>query len=113
MSTCWAILVCGIASCASALNCTGINAIKPQCLSSESAYTRDVFWIGGHYVETALGLETYDQMYVEKLTPLHGVQKPYPLVLFHGGGISRAVSFFPPEGKIKAGVQIDLAQHAR
>ncbi|KAE9367685.1 alpha/beta-hydrolase [Stipitochalara longipes BDJ] len=88
-----------LASITSALNCTGINAIKPQCSSSESAYTRDVFWIGGHYVEGIIGLLTYDQMYVEKLTPLQGVKKPYPLVLFHGGGVSGATWLNTPDNR--------------
>jgi hypothetical protein len=80
----FAFLVCVLASVANALNCTGINAIKPECSSSESAYTRDVFWVGGQYVEAAIGLLTYDQMYVEKLTPLRGVKKTVPFGTFPG-----------------------------
>ena len=85
-------LVLGMTRVATATNCVGVSAISPKCASSESAYQRDVFWVGGHYVEGTLGLYTYDQMYVEKLTPSRGVTKPYPVVLFHGGGISGAVS---------------------
>jgi hypothetical protein len=92
MAGLWALLFVGFAAVARATDCSGINAIKPQCKSSESSYTRDVFWIGGKYVNAAIGLLTYDQMYVEKLTPSKGVKKPFPLVLFHGGGISGAVS---------------------
>jgi pimeloyl-ACP methyl ester carboxylesterase len=35
---------------------------------------------------------TIDQVYVEKLVPLHGISKTTPLVFFHGGGTS-AVSW--------------------
>lgn len=85
-------------------DCTGINGISPQCDSPEAFHKRDVFWVGGQYVEDAVqGLLTYDQMYVEKLTPLGGVNQTYPLVFFHGGGISGAVSLPPlhlPEAKV-------------
>lgn len=86
------ILSCSLAIAVSAIDCSGINGIKPQCRSSETAYKRDVFWVGGKYVNAAIGLLTYDQIYVEKLTPVRGVNQPYPVVLFHGGGISGAVS---------------------
>lgn len=72
-------------------NCVGINAVSPKCSSSESFYKRDVFWIGGEYVAAAIGTLTYGQIYVEKLTPLGGVKKPWPIVLFHGGASSGAV----------------------
>lgn len=74
------------------VDCSGINGIKKECRSPESFYKRDVFWVGGQYVSAALGLMTYDQMYVEKLTGLGGVWQQYPIVLFHGGGVSGAVS---------------------
>jgi hypothetical protein len=74
------------------LDCSGLNGIKPACVSPESYYRRDVFWVGGHYVAEALGLMTYDQMYVEKLTGLGGAWQKFPIVLFHGGGVSGAVS---------------------
>lgn len=76
-------------------NCAGLNGIRPQCASRESSYQRDVFWVGGHYVNAAIGLLTYDQMYVEKLTPSSGIKMAYPLVLFHGGGVSGAVCRIP------------------
>lgn len=88
----WTFLAYGLASIANAIDCTGVNAIRPQCASTESGYKRDVFRVGGKYVNAAIGLLTYDQIYVEKLTPLKPVKKPYPLVLFHGGGVSGAVS---------------------
>ncbi|KAB8291619.1 hypothetical protein EYC80_006419 [Monilinia laxa] len=98
------LLVIGLATVSSAhssdeLDCTGINGIRPQCESKESSYKRDVFWVGGHYVNDAIGLLTYDQMYVEKLTPHKGIKKPYPLVLFHGGGVSGATWLNTPDNR--------------
>jgi hypothetical protein len=75
---------------ATTVDCTGINGIKPQCSSPESFYKRDQFFIGGQYVNAAIGLLTYDQMYAENLTPLSGVFKPYPVVL------SMVVGFLAP-----------------
>ncbi|PQE21158.1 hypothetical protein CJF31_00010749 [Rutstroemia sp. NJR-2017a BVV2] len=92
----WTLL---LGAATATLDCTGINGIKPQCRSAEALYKRDVFWVGGHYVNAAIGLLTYDQMYVEKLTPLLGIQKPYPLVLFHGGGISGATWLNTPDNR--------------
>jgi hypothetical protein len=77
-------------------NCTGINAISPKCRSSETAYTRDFFYIGGQYANYA-ALKSdiiINQMYVEKLTPIGGAQKPYPIVLFTAGVPSGAVRPF-------------------
>ncbi|QSZ29332.1 hypothetical protein DSL72_003846 [Monilinia vaccinii-corymbosi] len=80
-------------------DCTGINGIRPICESKESSYKRDVFWVGGRYVNVAIGLLTYDQMYVEKLTPHKGIRKPYPIVLFHGGGVSGATWLNTPDNR--------------
>lgn len=66
--------------------CVGVNAIAPGCSSSESLHYRDFFYVGGRYVNSAAGNLTYDQLYVEKLTPASGVTQPKPLVFFHGGG---------------------------
>ncbi|KAH8649353.1 hypothetical protein BX600DRAFT_419518, partial [Xylariales sp. PMI_506] len=84
---------------ASSIDCTGINGIRPTCQSPESAYKRDVFFIGGHYVPSDLGDLTYDQMYVEKLTPQYSVSQPFPLVLFHGGGVSGATWLNTPDNR--------------
>ena len=73
-------------------DCTGINAISPRCPSHESLHRRDFFYVGGHYVAGAAGNLTYDQLYVEKLTPVTGVRRSKPVVLFHGGGTSGVVS---------------------
>lgn len=72
--------------------CTGINAISPSCKSNESLYYRDFFYVGGRYVDSVLGNLTYDQIYVEKLSPAGGVTQPKPIIFFHGGGTSGVVS---------------------
>jgi hypothetical protein len=74
-------------------DCTGINAIAPGCASQEALHQRDFFYIGGRYVAGAAGNLTYDQLYVEKLTPATGVNQSNPVVLFHGGGTSGVVSY--------------------
>jgi hypothetical protein len=75
------------------VDCTGVNAIKPACASNESAYKRDYFYVGGDYVysNTSSGVLMVNQIYVEKLTPVDGVTKEYPVVLFHGGGTTGVV----------------------
>lgn len=76
-----------------AVDCTGVNAIAPGCASQESLHYRDFFYIGGRYVAGAAGNLTYDQVYVEKLTPASGVNQSHPVVLYHGGGTSGVVGF--------------------
>ncbi|XMA20213.1 hypothetical protein WAI453_013004 [Rhynchosporium graminicola] len=95
---CSALLAC-VAGTGHAEDCSGINAIKPACKSREANHQRDVFWVGGHNVAGPLGLLTYDQMYVEKLTPEKRVKQPYPLVFFHGGGVSGATWLNTPDNR--------------
>lgn len=71
-----------------AADCTGINAVSPSCATSETSYHRDVFYVGGRWIETASGNVTADHLYVEKLTPAAGVTQSKPLVFFHGGAVS-------------------------
>lgn len=71
------------------VDCTGVQAIGPQCASAETGYRRDFFYVGGETVATATGNNiTANQLYVEKLSPLGGATHPNPLVFFHGGGFS-------------------------
>lgn len=60
-----------------------------------SAYFRDYFYAGGEYVEIGSGGGHIfeNQMYVEHLVPLNGVQKPFPLVFIHGQAQTGTVSF--------------------
>lgn len=61
--------------------------------SSESLHSRSYFYVGGRYVEDEKGQHVMtDQMYVEKLLPLSGVQHPWPIVFIHGGGQTGTVS---------------------
>lgn len=70
------------------VDCTGINAVSPSCATAETSYHRDVFYVGGRWIETASGNITADHLYVEKLTPAGGVKQAKPLVFFHGGAVS-------------------------
>lgn len=73
-------------------DCNGVNGINPRCPSNEIPHTRDFFYVGGRYIQAALGSVTVDQIYVEKLSPVSGAKQKHPLVFFHGGGTS-AVSW--------------------
>lgn len=77
-----------------AIDCTGINALSPRCKSSEAAYTRDFFYVGGDYAPSPLPGQSIftGQMYVEKLTPVTGVNQTYPLVFVSAGVPSGTVS---------------------
>ncbi|KAL1615316.1 hypothetical protein SLS54_009097 [Diplodia seriata] len=79
--------------------CSGVNAISPTCSTGESLHYRDIFYVGGHYVETAAGNLTYDQLYVEKLTPADGVSQPNPVIFFHGGGTSGVTWLNTPDNR--------------
>lgn len=79
-------------------DCTGINAVSPSCSSSETSYYRDVFYVGGRWVETASGNVTADQLYVEKLTPA-SVKYDKPLVFFHGGAVSGVTWLNTPDNR--------------
>lgn len=68
-------------------DCTGTKGISPKCSSSESAYQRDTFYVGGGYVDSGIpGQQMWsDQLYVEKLTSTAKVKKPYPMVFVSAG----------------------------
>lgn len=82
------------ASSVSAIDCTGIKAVSPQCSSAESAYTRDTFFVGGEYIPYNGTYQSIysDQLYVEKLTPVGGVSQKNPLVFISAGVPTGAVS---------------------
>ncbi|KAF6816417.1 hypothetical protein CSOJ01_03040 [Colletotrichum sojae] len=87
-------------------NCTGVNAISTKCASKETAHTRDFFYVGGRYIETAAGNVTVDQLYVEKLTPVssgrsrrRGVSAAKPMIFFHGGGTTGVTWLNTPDNR--------------
>lgn len=80
-------------------NCVGINAISPDCSAVESAYHRDVFYVGGKYKPSGTSFIPSDQIYVEKLTPVSGVKKPYPLVFISAGVPSGSVWLNTPDNR--------------
>lgn len=65
----------------------------------QAPHTRDYFYLGGRYVDDGRGdFLLAEQTYVEHLIPVHGVKKPYPLVLIHGQaqtGTVRPISYDP------------------
>ena len=62
--------------------------------SAEALHRRNIFYVGGEYVFNATqgGTILINKQYVEELTPAGGVKHPYPIVFFHGGGVSGTVS---------------------
>ena len=62
--------------------------------SAEALHRRNIFYVGGEYVFNATqgGTILINDQYVEELTPAGGVKHPHPIVFFHGGGVSGAVS---------------------
>ncbi|TQN70279.1 putative secreted lipase [Colletotrichum shisoi] len=66
----------------------GVPPAQPEtndCVDSEAPYIRSYFYVGGGYVDDGSGGHIFrDQMYVEKLLPVHGVSQETPIVLIHG-----------------------------
>ena len=57
--------------------------------SKVAPHFRDYFYVGGEYVHVSgstRGTYFHNQMYVEKLSPVHEHVQPYPIVFVHGGG---------------------------
>ncbi|KAK1976339.1 Alpha/Beta hydrolase protein [Colletotrichum cereale] len=87
--------------------CTGVNAISTKCVSKEAAHTRDFFYVGGRYMESASGNITVDQLYVEKLVPVdagrsrrsRGAAAAKPMVFFHGGGTTGVTWLNTPDDR--------------
>lgn len=65
------------------------------CQASEAPHVRTYFYAGGEYRDDGKGGHYFSgQMYVEKLVPIHGVKRAFPIVLFHGNSMTGTVSFF-------------------
>lgn len=80
-------------------SCLGINAVSPSCKTAQSPYYRDVFFIGGKYIPYGTTYIISNQLYVEKLTPIDGVVKPYPLVFISAGVPSGSVWLNTPDNR--------------
>lgn len=64
-------------------------------LSNEVPYHRDYLYVGGHYADDGSGKGQHifkDQMYVERLVPMNGTTKPFPIVFIHGQANTGTVS---------------------
>lgn len=73
-------LVCGVLA---------LRQTSQTWSSPESAYVRDYFMAGGSYTDDGTGEGTHafqGQMYVERLAPVSGANRSYPLVFVHGTG---------------------------
>ncbi|KAE9371905.1 alpha/beta-hydrolase [Stipitochalara longipes BDJ] len=64
----------------------------------EAVHHRSFFYIGGGYVNTPAGHVLQDQMYVERLSPIGGSKKPYPIVFLHGGAQTGTNWLNKPDG---------------
>ncbi|KAB8263033.1 Alpha/beta hydrolase family-domain-containing protein [Aspergillus pseudonomiae] len=69
--------------------------------SKVAPHFRDYFYVGGEYVHVSgstRGTYFHNQMYVEKLSPVHEHVQPYPIVFVHGGGQSGTNFLNKPDG---------------
>ncbi|TKW50668.1 putative secreted lipase [Colletotrichum tanaceti] len=80
----------------------GVPPAQPEtngCVDSEVPYIRSYFYVGGGYVDDGAGGHIFrDQMYVEKLLPVHGVSQETPIVLIHGQAQTGSNFLNKPDG---------------
>ncbi|KAK2589406.1 hypothetical protein QQS21_012919 [Conoideocrella luteorostrata] len=81
------------------LSLVSINAYMIPPFTQQASYPTEVpsirtyFYAGGEYVDDGKGGCLFSgQMYVEKLVPLGGVTQKWPIVLFHGNGMTGALT---------------------
>ncbi|PMD16165.1 hypothetical protein NA56DRAFT_581162, partial [Hyaloscypha hepaticicola] len=43
------------------------------------------FYVGGEWIKTSASHVFQGQMYMERLSPVGGLSKPYPTIFLHGG----------------------------
>ncbi|KAK1981810.1 Alpha/Beta hydrolase protein [Colletotrichum cereale] len=81
-------------------NCSGL--LQPDadgCADFEAPYVRSYFYVGGGYVDDGSGGHIFrDQMYVEKLLPVHGISQSTPIVLIHGQAQTGSNFLNKPDG---------------
>ncbi|KAI9845636.1 MAG: hypothetical protein M1837_004610 [Sclerophora amabilis] len=82
-------------------DCSGLNALSPRCKTSEALHRREYFYVGGRYEPSPIpGNEWWvDAVYVEKLTPQGAIERPNPIVFFHGGGTSAVTWLQTPDNR--------------
>ena len=67
----------------------------------ELPYIRDYFYAGGRYIDDGTGTGQHvfvDQIYVERLSPVKGRLKQYPIVFIHGQGLTGDNWLNKPDG---------------
>ncbi|PGH08833.1 hypothetical protein AJ79_05837 [Helicocarpus griseus UAMH5409] len=77
-----------------------VEGQHPAIISAEAGHRREYFYAGGGYVNTKNGHIFQNQMYVEKLSPIGGSTREYPVVLLHGGGQSGTNWLNKPDGGV-------------
>lgn len=82
-------------------DCTGIKAVSPDCKTPETAYHRDIFYVGGKYIPFGNTTQSIysGQLYVEKLTPAHPVKHDKPLIFISAGVPSGVVWLNTPDNR--------------
>ncbi|KAL2871365.1 alpha/beta hydrolase [Aspergillus lucknowensis] len=78
--------------------CALFAALVQVATGAESLHSREYFYVGGEYVNTAAGYLFHNQMYVEKLSPPEGSSQPYPVVFLHGGAQTGTNFLNKPDG---------------
>ncbi|RCI17067.1 hypothetical protein L249_1796 [Ophiocordyceps polyrhachis-furcata BCC 54312] len=79
------------------------NGGRTVAETTEAAYVRDFFYVGGHYEAVGSssnigGHVMRGQMYVERLRPVAGVTQPYPVLMIHGMGMTGTNFLNKPDG---------------
>ncbi|PVH77236.1 alpha/beta-hydrolase [Cadophora sp. DSE1049] len=67
-------------------------------MAQETRHHRSYFYVGGEYVNTSSGHILTGQMYVEKLTPVSGCTRRYPIIFIHGGAQTGTNWLNKPDG---------------
>ena len=67
----------------------------PSSAQEEAPMVRSYLMVGGNYDDDGAGGHILrDQMYVEHLTPAHGIRQPHPIVMIHGGSQTGSVGSY-------------------
>lgn len=75
-----------------------MSSNKVESTPAESPSHRSYFYVGGQYMDDGKGENQHvmaGQIYVEKLIPIDGVRRRWPLIFIHGAGQTGTVSPIP------------------
>ncbi|KAA8895173.1 alpha/beta-hydrolase [Sphaerosporella brunnea] len=65
----------------------------------QTPHTRQILYLGGHYISTANGTFHHDQIYIEQLTPLAPSAAKAPILLLHGNAQTGTNFLATPDGR--------------